>query len=88
MANTCKEMGNYSRALQKFDEALLIARGMSDLYQEAKIHSGIADVTLRIENGETAKIHWRQALDIFQNLNVPEALEVEMRLQALDDLAS
>lgn len=81
-------MGSYSLASQKYQEALGMALRIGDLYQEGQIHDGIADVTLRTKDKESARIHWLQALDIFQALNVPEAHEVEIRLESLDGLAS
>lgn len=88
VAGTHRGMGGYSLALQKYNEALVLARRIGDLYQEAQIHDGIADVTLHVKDREAARIHWLQALDIFRSLNVPEAHEVEIRLEALDELAS
>ncbi|MGI8333848.1 hypothetical protein ACRYCC_28190 [Actinomadura scrupuli] len=58
------------------------------LYQRAKVHDGIAGVLLHVKGQESARIRWREALDPFQALKVPEAQAVEIRLNSLDDLAS
>lgn len=65
-----------------------MAREMGDLHQEARIHNGIAEATLHINGVEAAKIRWRQALDLFHELGVPEAQSLEIRLHAFDNAAS
>jgi tetratricopeptide (TPR) repeat protein len=69
-------------ALGRYQDTLRIAREIADPYQEAKILDGMGHVVLRVQGREAARIYWRQALDIFQRLGVPEAESVRLRLQA------
>jgi tetratricopeptide (TPR) repeat protein/DNA-binding SARP family transcriptional activator len=75
--------GRYNNSLDQYDGALRLAREIEDLYQEARILDGIAEAMLRTQGREMARIYWRQALDIFQQLKVPEAKSVEIRLDFL-----
>lgn len=88
IADTKQETGNYSAALTSYHRALSNAREIGDSYQEAKIHDGIASAVLQLTGREAARIHWRQALDLFQALDVPEAKAVAIRLQTMGGLAS
>ena len=69
-------------ALRRYQNVLRIAREIGDPYQEAKILDGMGHAVLRLQGREAARIYWRQALDIFQRLEVPEAETVRLRLEA------
>ncbi|WP_305886743.1 AfsR/SARP family transcriptional regulator [Actinoallomurus rhizosphaericola] len=88
MGDAYRGIGRYQDALDCYREALATAREMGDLYQEARIHDGVATVTLHLHGSQAAKIRWRQALDLFQALAVPEARSLALRLTALDGMAS
>lgn len=80
-ADARRASGHYAEAVDRYHRVLKIAREVGDPYQEAKILNGIAEALLHI-NGRDARIYWRQALDIFSRLGVPEAESVNLRLQA------
>jgi DNA-binding SARP family transcriptional activator/tetratricopeptide (TPR) repeat protein len=84
MGDAYRGIGRYNDALDCYREALSFARDMGDLYQEARIHDGAAIALLYLDESQAAKIRWRQALDLFQELEVPEARSLEIRLKALD----
>jgi DNA-binding SARP family transcriptional activator/tetratricopeptide (TPR) repeat protein len=88
IADTKLETGSYSAALTYYHRALANAREIGDAYQEGKIHDGIASVVLQLSGPDVARIHWRQALDLFQILDVPEAKAVAIRLQTIGGMAS
>ncbi|TDB85991.1 tetratricopeptide repeat protein [Actinomadura sp. KC216] len=80
--------GHYTTALDQYKEALSIARDISDPYGEGKAHEGIAGAVLHLRGADAARIHWRQALDLFETLDVPEARSIAIRLQMVDGVAS
>lgn len=73
---------SHADALDRYRDVLRIAREIADPYQEAKILDGMGQAVLRLQGREAARIYWRQALDIFQRLGVPEAESVKLRLEA------
>ncbi|WP_433171610.1 tetratricopeptide repeat protein [Actinoallomurus sp. CA-150999] len=83
MATAYRGLCRYAQSLERYDAALARAREIGDLYQEAKVHEGVGGVLAHTDDPEAARIRWRQALNIFRDLNVPEAWEVEILLDAL-----
>jgi tetratricopeptide (TPR) repeat protein len=77
--------GRYGEALDHYQTALALAREIGDSYEEGKILEGIAESTLHTPRGpDAARIVFRQALDIFERLGVPEAESVQIRIEAMD----
>jgi DNA-binding SARP family transcriptional activator/tetratricopeptide (TPR) repeat protein len=76
--------GRNGEALGHYQSALKLAREIGDLYEEGKALEGIADLTLCTQGRDDARIVWRQALDIFERLGVPEAESVRTRIRATD----
>jgi tetratricopeptide (TPR) repeat protein len=81
IADVRRASGRYSEALDDYYSALTLARDIGDPYQEAKILEGIAETTLGTRKPDAARIVFRQALDIFERLGVPEAEPARMRLE-------
>jgi hypothetical protein len=67
-----------------YQTALGLARQIGDPYEEAKVLEGIAEATLGARRPDNARIVFRQALDIFERLGVPEAESVRIRIEAMD----
>jgi DNA-binding SARP family transcriptional activator/tetratricopeptide (TPR) repeat protein len=84
LADTHRGSGQYSEALDHYHSALRLAREIGDPYEEGKILEGIAELTLYSQRRDAARIVFRQALDIFERLGVPEAESARIRIQALD----
>jgi hypothetical protein len=61
-----------------------VAREIGDPYEEAKILEGIAETTLSTHRPDSARILYRQALDIFERLGVPEAESARIRIETID----
>jgi DNA-binding SARP family transcriptional activator/tetratricopeptide (TPR) repeat protein len=76
--------GRYGEALDHYQTALRLAREIGDLYEEGKILEGIAESTLNTERPDAARIVFRQALDIFERLGVPEAESAKIRIETMD----
>jgi DNA-binding SARP family transcriptional activator/tetratricopeptide (TPR) repeat protein len=75
----------YGDALEHYDAALRLAREIGDLYEEGKALEGIAESMLNTQlQPHAARIAFRQALDIFERLGVPEAESARIRIAAMD----
>jgi DNA-binding SARP family transcriptional activator/tetratricopeptide (TPR) repeat protein len=68
-------------AASQYQQALLLAREISEPFLEGKVLDGMAMMALRDQDHAKARICWRQALDIFQHLGVPEAEAIRLRLE-------
>jgi DNA-binding SARP family transcriptional activator/tetratricopeptide (TPR) repeat protein len=76
--------GQYGKAFDHYHAALRLAREIGDLYEEGKILEGIAESTLSTQEPAAARIVFRQALDIFERLGVPEAESARIRIETMD----
>jgi DNA-binding SARP family transcriptional activator/tetratricopeptide (TPR) repeat protein len=84
IAGVRRGSGVYGEATDLYHSALKLAREIGDPYEEAKILEGIAETTLCTLRPDAARIVFRQALDIFERLGVPEAESVRIRIEAMD----
>lgn len=80
--------GSYSAALEHYGRARRLAGEIESPYLKARALYGTAETLLRTRGHEAARIYWREALDIFEQLGVPEAATVELRLNGLNTSAS
>jgi tetratricopeptide (TPR) repeat protein/DNA-binding SARP family transcriptional activator len=84
IADALRGHGRYQEALDRYKQALTVARAIDDAYQEAMIHDGIGQLLTQTQRSRTARIHWHQALDLFERLGVMEAELVRIRLDTTD----
>jgi DNA-binding SARP family transcriptional activator/tetratricopeptide (TPR) repeat protein len=84
IADIHRASGRNGEALDHYRSALGLAREIGDLYEEGKILEGIAESTLSTQQQRAARIVFRQALDIFERLGVPEAESARIRMEAMD----
>ncbi len=84
VADVHRGSGQYGEALECYQTALRLAREIGDPYEEAKLLEGMAETTLSTQGALAARIVFRQALDIFERLGVPEAESARIRLDATD----
>jgi tetratricopeptide (TPR) repeat protein len=84
IADIHRGSGRCGEALDHYQTALRLAREIGDLYEEGKILEGIAESTLNTQGPDAARIVFRQALDIFERLGVPEAASVRIRIDTMD----
>lgn len=85
IADIHRGSGRNGEALDHYRSALSLAREIGDLYEEGKILEGIAESTLSTQQQpRAARIVFRQALDIFERLGVPEAESARIRIEAID----
>ncbi|MEU8269992.1 tetratricopeptide repeat protein [Sphaerisporangium sp. NPDC049002] len=79
--------GRYTSALDICRQAITIARSIGDLYLEAQAHKRMADTFFYLDGPEAARISWRQAHTLLKQLDLPEAEDLNIRLQALGGVA-
>jgi DNA-binding SARP family transcriptional activator/tetratricopeptide (TPR) repeat protein len=85
IADIHRGSGRYGEALDHYHTALRLAREIGDPYEEGKVLEGIAESTLSTQRqAYAARIAFRQALDIFERLGVPEAEWARIRMEAMD----
>ncbi|WP_165970682.1 tetratricopeptide repeat protein [Actinomadura sp. 6K520] len=78
IADVNRRAGRYHMALDHYEESLTLARSIGDAYQEARALDGISQVMTRIHGEAQAAPYRRQALEIYEELGVPEADEPRM----------
>jgi tetratricopeptide (TPR) repeat protein len=85
IADIHRGSGRYGEALDHYHTALTLAREIGDPYEEGKILEGVAESTLHTQREpDAARIVFRQALDIYERLGVPEAELVQIRIETMD----
>jgi DNA-binding SARP family transcriptional activator len=84
IADVRRGSGRYGEAFDHYHTALRLAREIGDPYEEAKILEGIAETTLSTQQPYAARIVFRQALDIFERLGLPEAESARIRIETMD----
>jgi DNA-binding SARP family transcriptional activator len=84
IADIHRGSGRYGEALDNYHTALRQAREIGEPYEEGKILEGIAESTLSTQRQPEARIVFRQALDIFERLGVPEAESARIRIETMD----
>ncbi len=84
IADVRRGSGQHGEAFDHYHIALRLAREIGDPYEEAKILEGIAESTLNTQQPYAARIVFRQALDIFERLGVPEAESARIRIETMN----
>ena len=84
IADIHRGSGQHGDAFEHYRSALRLAMEAGDPYEEGKILEGIAESTLGTQRPDAARIVFRQALDIFERLGVPEAESARIRIETLD----
>ncbi|TDB92858.1 tetratricopeptide repeat protein [Actinomadura sp. 7K534] len=87
IADVSRRAGRYQAALDHYEESLALARSIGDAYQEARALDGIAQVMVQIHGEAQAAPYRRQALDIYEELGVPEADEARLSPDDRDSAA-
>jgi DNA-binding SARP family transcriptional activator len=88
IADIYRGSGQHGEAFEHYNTALRLATEIGDPYEEGKILEGIAESTLSTKRPHAARIVFRQALDIFERLSVPEAESVRIRIEAMGPVFS
>jgi DNA-binding SARP family transcriptional activator/tetratricopeptide (TPR) repeat protein len=84
IADIHRGSGRSGEALDHYHAALRLAREIGDPYEEGKTLEGIAESALSTHGSDAARIVFRQVLDIFERLGVPEAESARIRLETID----
>jgi tetratricopeptide (TPR) repeat protein len=83
-ADALRGCGRYAEALEHYKRVLRLSVQTQDISQKGKGLAGLAETRYRMHDLKGARILWRQALDAFRVVDVPEAKEVANRLAMLD----
>ena len=81
IADVQRESGEPYDAIRDYEHAARIAGEIESCYLKAKALSGMGEAVLRTRGVEAARIYWREAYDIFEQIGAYEAAEVHVRLQ-------
>ncbi|MGP4026004.1 tetratricopeptide repeat protein [Actinomadura sp. 3N407] len=84
IADVYRRSGRYHTAQEHYEESLTTARSIGDAYQEARALDGMAQVVARTHGEAQADAHRRRALQIYEELGVPEADEARLRIEERD----
>jgi DNA-binding SARP family transcriptional activator len=82
-ADIYRGCGQYAESFEHYYTALRLAREIGDPYEEAKILEGIAESTFTTRGPDAARILFRQALDLYERLGVPEAEATAIRIETI-----
>ncbi|MEV4635900.1 BTAD domain-containing putative transcriptional regulator [Actinoplanes sp. NPDC049548] len=83
LARALRAVDDVPGAIEMHRQALQAARRASHRLQEGRALSGLA-VCLADTDPDAARRHWRQALEMFTAMGVPDRFEVERMLRGLD----
>jgi tetratricopeptide (TPR) repeat protein len=76
--------GRPDEAGSRHAAALTLAVETGDRYEQARAHRGIGQVAQATGRYDQARGHWRHALDLFTELDVPDAADLRIRVALLD----
>ncbi|XVQ10268.1 tetratricopeptide repeat protein [Spirillospora sp. CA-255316] len=80
-----RRAGRYGTALEHLEEALALARAIGDANQEANALSSLGEVVAQTRGPAEADQYRRKALELYEALGLPEAAEVQARLDSASD---
>jgi tetratricopeptide (TPR) repeat protein/transcriptional regulator with XRE-family HTH domain len=83
LGNIDMREGHPDRALAGFQESHQTFRGIGDRLWQARTAESIGLVQAAIGNRSAARLAWEEALEVFRDLDVPEAQRVEEQLRSL-----
>jgi DNA-binding SARP family transcriptional activator/tetratricopeptide (TPR) repeat protein len=83
IADVRREQGDLDDAIRDYEHAAGIASAIESHYLMAKILNGMAEAMLPTRGVEAARIYWREACDIFEQIGAYEAAAVRVRLQVI-----
>jgi tetratricopeptide (TPR) repeat protein len=75
--------GRYTASLDNYRICQRMSRQIGDPYLEARALSGVASATQHTKGQDAARIYWRQAYDLYNQIGVPEAEFARIRLESL-----
>jgi tetratricopeptide (TPR) repeat protein len=78
------ELGRYQQAAACYEKAVGLYRTLGDRFGEAIVLQHAADTYLRTGDADAARVAWQLTLDIFDQLNHPDADRVRMKLRELE----
>jgi len=77
----------YDEAVACYQQARQLCREFDDRYDEALILVHLGDTSLAADDPESAAAAWQDAVTIFEDLGLPEATDLRVKLGNLAALA-
>jgi tetratricopeptide (TPR) repeat protein/DNA-binding Xre family transcriptional regulator len=74
------QLGDYEQAIRHFEVALRLARDTGNPVLEAQVLGHVGDLHEALGDSATAGSRWRQAYDIFTDLDHPQAADLRRKL--------
>jgi tetratricopeptide (TPR) repeat protein len=74
-------MGDYEEARRNAEKGLSLARQVGSAYQEARAHNSLGLALVGLEDVNGGLMHLREAMRLYQVLEVPEAVDVAEEIQ-------
>ena len=78
-------LGAPAQARACHHDALTLASEIKDRYQQARAHDGLAHAYSAVSDTARARHHWHNALTRYRDMKVPEAAQIQARLDSLAD---
>lgn len=85
LGEVARAAGDPARALAAHAEAHQHASKIGQRHEQARADRGLGHAHHDLGDAERARVQWRQALALYEELGVPEANEVRTHLAAQDD---
>jgi tetratricopeptide (TPR) repeat protein len=82
LAEAMHGTGQPAAARAELETALQLAADTGNTYQQASAHRDLAESHRRAGQDQQARHHWQHALDLYTQLEAPEADQVRTRLSA------
>ncbi|MFE3170616.1 BTAD domain-containing putative transcriptional regulator [Amycolatopsis sp. NPDC059090] len=76
-----RRLGERDESSRRFEEALRVSKETSNPFEEACAHEGAAQTRYEQGDPRSAAVHWRRAMELFDDLGVPEGDRVRVRLR-------
>jgi tetratricopeptide (TPR) repeat protein len=83
LGETLRDMRQSASSRDRHRTALSLAEETGDRYEQARALDGIAAAVLADGEPVAAQQNWRQALEIYQGLGVPDAERIQARLNTI-----
>ena len=83
IARAHASLASYDKATACYQQALQLYREFGDRYDEAQALDHLGDTSLMADEPESAATAWRDAVTIFDDLGLPEAADLRVKLSNL-----
>jgi len=75
-------LGQYGEAIAAYEHSISLVRAHGDRFLEAEVTTRLGDTLYATGDGESARRHWSLSVELFDQLQRPEAADVRAKLHA------